>query len=83
MHHVAGLQEVEGEQQQVTLRGDAEPGVDPVPMDSGKIGRVLANLIGNVLRYTSPGGTVEIRAWKVIRFGASFNVPPFDNQTSS
>lgn len=50
-------------QQQVMLRGSAEPGVDPVPMDSGKIGRVLANLIGNALRYTAPGGTVEIRAW--------------------
>lgn len=50
-------------QQQVTLCGSAEPGVDPVPMDSGKIGRVLANLIGNALRYTPAGDTVEIRAW--------------------
>ena len=50
-------------QQQVMLSGSVEPGVDPVPMDSGKIGRVLANLIGNALRYTSPGGTVQIRAW--------------------
>jgi signal transduction histidine kinase len=45
-------------QQQVTLRGSAEPGVDPMQMDSGKVGRVLANLVGNALR-----GTVELRAW--------------------
>jgi signal transduction histidine kinase len=50
-------------QQQVTLRGSAEPGVDPVQMDSGKVGRVLANLVGNALRYTPAGGTVELRAW--------------------
>jgi two-component system sensor histidine kinase BaeS len=32
-------------------------------MDSGQIGRVLANLIGNALRHTPPAGTVEVRAW--------------------
>jgi signal transduction histidine kinase len=47
---------------EVTLEGSAEPGVDPVNMDVQRIGRVLANLVGNALRYTPPGGTVSICA---------------------
>ncbi len=47
----------------MTLQGSAGPGVDPTLMDSGKIGRVLANLISNALRHTPAGGTVEVNAW--------------------
>jgi signal transduction histidine kinase len=46
------------------LHGSAQPGVDPVLMDSSKIGRVLANLVGNALRYTPAGGVVEVTAWR-------------------
>jgi signal transduction histidine kinase len=49
--------------QGVTLAGRADPGVDPVVMDSSKIGRVLANLVGNALRHTPAGGSVGVRAW--------------------
>lgn len=48
--------------QGVTLEGSAEPGVDPVLMDTRQIGRVLANLLGNALRHTPPGGTVQVQA---------------------
>lgn len=51
------------EQQGVTLRGSAEAGVDPVNMDSSKVGRALANLLSNALRYTPAGGLVEVRLW--------------------
>ncbi len=47
----------------ITLTGAAAPAVDPVTMDSAKIGRVLANLIGNALRHTPQGGAVEVRAF--------------------
>jgi signal transduction histidine kinase len=50
-------------EQGVVLRGSAAPGVDPVTMDSSKIGRVLANLLSNALRHTPAGGAVEVRAW--------------------
>lgn len=50
--------------QGITLAGSAEPAVDPVLLDSAKIGRVLANLVGNALRHTPVGGMVEVCAWQ-------------------
>lgn len=48
--------------QGVEVTGQVLPGTDPVVMDAQKIGRVLANLVGNSLRYTPSGGRIEIRA---------------------
>jgi len=45
----------------VTLSGDVEQSVDPVWMDTQRIGRVLNNLISNALRYTPAGGTVNVQ----------------------
>jgi len=47
--------------QSVLLEGSVEPGVDPVLMDTQRIGRVLNNLIGNALRHTPAGGQVEVQ----------------------
>jgi signal transduction histidine kinase len=51
--------------QGVTLEGSVEPDVDPVLMDAQLIGRVLSNLLGNALRYTQSGGSVQIQASKL------------------
>src|SRR5258706_4068906 len=48
--------------QQVTLEGSAEADVDPVRMDTPRIGRVLNNLVGSALRHTPAGGRVQVRA---------------------
>lgn len=48
--------------QGVALVGSAGPGVDPVLMDAQQIGRVLANLLGNALRHTPSGGTIQVLA---------------------
>jgi signal transduction histidine kinase len=48
--------------QGISLNGSAEVNVDPVLMDTQRIGRVLNNLIGNALRHTPAGGKVEVRA---------------------
>jgi signal transduction histidine kinase len=48
--------------QGVKLEGSVDPNVDPVMMDTQRIGRVLNNLIGNALRHTSAEGRVNVHA---------------------
>jgi signal transduction histidine kinase len=48
--------------QGISLQGSARTDVDPVLMDTQRIGRVLNNLIGNALRHTHAGGSVEVQA---------------------
>jgi signal transduction histidine kinase len=48
--------------QGVKLEGSVDPNVDPVTMDTQRIGRVLNNLIGNALRHTLAGGSVNVHA---------------------
>ncbi len=50
-------------EQGVILQGSAGAGVDPLMMDSSKIGRVLANLLGNALQHAPAAGTVQVHAW--------------------
>jgi signal transduction histidine kinase len=45
----------------IKLEGQVESNVDPVLMDTQAIGRVLNNLVGNALRHTHSGGTIEVR----------------------
>ena len=48
--------------QGIALEGSVAADVDPVFMDTQRIGRVLNNLVGNALRYTPRGGRVEVQA---------------------
>jgi signal transduction histidine kinase len=50
------------QRQGVNLTGSVDPTVDPVTMDTQRIGRVLNNLIGNALRHTPAEGRVEVHA---------------------
>ena len=52
----------------VELTGKVQPGADPVTMDVQRMGRVLANLVGNALRHTPEGGQVQICAVKDARW---------------
>src|SRR5512133_1877465 len=47
-------------QQGVNLEGSVQPGIDLVYIDAQLIGRVLNNLTSNAIRFTPPGGTVNI-----------------------
>jgi signal transduction histidine kinase len=46
--------------QGVKLSGSVEANVDPVYMDTRRIGRVLNNLIGNAIRHTPAHGEVQV-----------------------
>jgi signal transduction histidine kinase len=48
--------------QQVSLEGQAQQDLDPVDMDTQRIGRVLNNLVSNALRHTPAGGRVQVEA---------------------
>ncbi len=48
--------------QNIKLMGSVETNVDPVDMDTRRIGRVLNNLIGNAIRHTSAQGEVKVQA---------------------
>jgi signal transduction histidine kinase len=52
--------------QGVKLEGSVDLNVDPVMMDTQRIGRVLNNLIGNALRHTPAEGRVNVRARRTI-----------------
>ena len=48
--------------QNIQLEGSVENNVDPVCMDTQRVGRVFNNLISNALRHTPSGGQIEVRA---------------------
>jgi len=51
----------QAEQQGIELITDIPPELPPAVADFNKAVWVLANLVGNALRYTDPGGTVTVR----------------------
>jgi signal transduction histidine kinase len=48
--------------QNIKLEGSVDAEVDPVQMDTQRIGRVLNNLVGNALRHTPSQGEVKVIA---------------------
>ncbi len=50
------------EEKGVKLSGWVDPQVDPVPMNSLKVQRVLYNLVQNAIRHTPAGGAVSVTA---------------------
>lgn len=53
------------QQKGVELIGRVGDEVDPVVLNASKIGRVLANLVNNALRYTPEGGTIQVQVERV------------------
>lgn len=53
-------------QRRVVLTGEVGAGLDPVLLNAPKIGRVLANLLSNALRFVSEGGKVHVLAVRIV-----------------
>jgi signal transduction histidine kinase len=53
--------------QDITISGHSDPNVDPVRMDTMRIGRVLNNLLSNALRHTPGGGSIDLKAQRTDR----------------
>jgi len=49
----------------VSLTASVPPDVPPVQADPGRLQQVLINLLTNALEATSPGGRVELKAWRL------------------
>lgn len=60
----------------VEIVGAVSQNVDPVPLNAPKMGRVLSNLLANAVKYTPPGGRVEVTAQRV---GDSVRVTVLDS----
>lgn len=58
---IEGFSEI-AKQQGVSLIGSAAQDIEPVQIDVRRMGRVLANLVGNALRHTPSGGQIAICA---------------------
>jgi signal transduction histidine kinase len=75
---VLAPQEREAESHGVSLRSEPAPEGLRVFADPGRLALVFSNLLGNALRYTPPGGNVDVRIRpgdKVVRFEVSDTGP--------
>jgi signal transduction histidine kinase len=57
---VLGNFEVAAQEKQLTLAGEIEGDLPTVDCDHERILQVFSNLIGNALRVTSPGGSMDV-----------------------
>jgi signal transduction histidine kinase len=86
LRDVAETFRVPATQKDISLTVQA-PGADgPVPMDVERVQQVLSNLVGNAIKFTRPGGEVEMhltREAKTIKFTVLDNGPGIDAESAT
>ncbi len=63
------------QEKSISLQSQVSDSLPPVRVDLEIIGRVLQNLVGNALKFTPPGGTIEVTACQE-------KTPPESNQVT-
>ena len=61
VEHNVALNRVLAEPKGIRIELRREGGADKMVVDAAKVEQVLNNLIGNAVKYSPPGGTVEVR----------------------
>lgn len=59
---VVGVMESRAESADIRLTFDVAPDLPPMLADPARVRQVLANIIGNSIKFTSDGGTITVRA---------------------
>lgn len=67
------MYEVQAQQKSIELVADAAPNLPDIRADVDRIDQVLSNLIGNALKFTDPGGRIEVGA-AAFEGGVTFSV---------
>ena len=62
LERAAALYQHKAGQQSVSLTVKAEPGLPAIAADEARLMQVMDNLLGNALRYTPPGGAIQLSA---------------------
>lgn len=62
LEHTALAHMVQAQEQGVTIRVEADPGLPQIEVDPERMGQVFGNLVSNALRYTPEGGEIILTA---------------------
>lgn len=52
----------DADRKKLTLRRSIDAGIPPITSDEGKFRQVVLNIVSNAIKYTAPGGTVDVVA---------------------